>query len=188
MSIKRDRTWFPTYTGQKIDLRKFDASKIDIRDIAHHLSLTARFGGATERISSVAQHSVLVSKYVGLDGGSLNDCLWGLMHDAAEAYMGDMMLGVKSLFPRFKSIEDRLLSIIVGRYNLSWPIPNIVDKWDWIVGCNEAFTFIKGGSPKFFNVDPVPKIFMTLWTSKYAEETFLHSFDYLTKRLSGNDA
>jgi hypothetical protein len=60
-------------------------------------------------------------------------------------------------------------------------MPVCVKEWDWIVGCNEAFTFIKGGSPKYFGVDPVRRVHITYWTATYAEEMFLSRFKILTE-------
>src|SRR5690242_11754504 len=82
--------WMQTYTGRRfwpLDPRVDD---IDIGDIAHHLSLVCRFAGACREFYSVAQHCVGVS-YVC----DPKDALWGLLHDAAEAYVGDMVRPLK---------------------------------------------------------------------------------------------
>jgi uncharacterized protein len=173
------REWFPTYSGLKFYPLKLDPKKIKIEDIAHQLSLITRFGGATPTIDSVAQHSVLVSMYLEREGFSRDISLWGLLHDAAEAYIGDMKIGVKGLFPKFKDLENKILEMIIGKYGLTWPMPESVHEWDWIVGCNEAFTFVKKASPKYFEVEPVKKIYMTLWDSQYAERMFLSRFKIL---------
>jgi hypothetical protein len=48
---------------------------------------------------SVAQHSVIVSRVVEERGGDVEDIFAALMHDAGEAYLGDMLEGV-ALIPR----------------------------------------------------------------------------------------
>lgn len=179
-----NRNWFPTYTGKKINILKMKISDIDIRDMAHHLSLECRFGGATPKMDSVAQHSVLVSMHIERFGGSTEESLWGLLHDGAETYLCDMGKGIKYLFPKFVRLENFILRLISIKYNLTWPMPKVVKHWDYIIGCNEAFTFIKGGSPEFFEVDPVPKVYMTLWDSDYAEKMFLARFEILKTRQS----
>lgn len=68
-----------------------------IKDIAHHLSLLCRFGGATFRHYSVAEHSLLVATILRLRGESPAVQLAGLLHDAHEAYMGDLATPIKAL-------------------------------------------------------------------------------------------
>lgn len=76
-----------TVSGKRIDLLNPDLSMIDIEDIAHHLALINRYSGATPLPYSVAQHSVYVAQ------SSKN--LGGLLHDAHEAYIGDVTTPVK---------------------------------------------------------------------------------------------
>jgi hypothetical protein len=72
-----------SYTGRVIDLRDFRTADVDIRDIAHALSLVNRFTGHTKYPYSVAQHSVMVSRMVQPE-----HAMWGLLQDAREAYLG----------------------------------------------------------------------------------------------------
>jgi hypothetical protein len=69
---------------------------INPRDIAHHLALINRFNGATETPYSVAQHSVLVADLLFAKKQPAHVCLWGLLHDAHEAYLGDVTTPVKA--------------------------------------------------------------------------------------------
>lgn len=64
---------------------------IKLEDIAHHLSNTCRFSGACDPYYSVAEHSVLVSRLCKYPE-------YGLMHDAAEAYLWDIPRPAKSLY------------------------------------------------------------------------------------------
>ena len=69
---------------------------VNIVDIAHSLAMQCRFTGHTKVFYSVAQHSVLVSKLLERRGCDHATVLWGLMHDAAEAYLvGDVATPVK---------------------------------------------------------------------------------------------
>lgn len=81
--------WIHTYTGKKFSYWNCTPRDIDIRDIARALSNICRFTGHCKVFYSVAQHSVLVSE------NTVNP-FYGLMHDAAEAYVGDMNRPMKS--------------------------------------------------------------------------------------------
>lgn len=86
MADPRGAAWILTSTGRQFWPLQPRADEICIEDIAHHLSMQCRFTGATRFHYSVAQHSVLVSQ-LAPDG---ENPLWGLLHDAAEAYLVDV--------------------------------------------------------------------------------------------------
>lgn len=77
-----------TASGRDLLLSRPDA--ICIEDIAAHLAKINRFNGATSDPYSVAQHSALVQRLAALSGGDAATQLWALLHDAHEAYLGDM--------------------------------------------------------------------------------------------------
>lgn len=85
-----------TYTGRKFFPLNPRAEDICVEDIAHSLSLKCRFGGHCLRFYSVAQHCVLVSKL--LEPAEESTLLWGLLHDAAEAYIPDFAAPIKHQF------------------------------------------------------------------------------------------
>ncbi|WP_145313437.1 metal-dependent phosphohydrolase [Gimesia fumaroli] len=91
-----------------------DPDLIDINDIAHQLSLINRFNGATVEPYSVAQHSVIVSNIVNPEFALL-----GLLHDAAEAYVGDIVHPVKEgIRDFFWEFERPCLSVIFDKYGV----------------------------------------------------------------------
>ena len=93
-----------TYTGKKYFPCDPRPEEVCIEDIAHHLSLQNRFAGATTRGISVAEHSLFCS-YIPDDP---RDQLDALMHDAAEAYLQDMIRPLKYLpqiAPIYKVLE-----------------------------------------------------------------------------------
>lgn len=84
-----------TFTGRGFDPLNPRAEDVQLEDIAHHLGNTCRFGGATPKFYSVAQHAVLVALMV-LEASRRPDwALLALHHDSAEAYIGDWPRPIK---------------------------------------------------------------------------------------------
>ncbi|RQU14214.1 metal-dependent phosphohydrolase [Burkholderia cenocepacia] len=106
-----------TATGRYFDFTRPTRDMIDIEDIAIALSRMPRFTGHTTQFYSVAQHSVLVSHNVPEEYA-----LQGLLHDATEAYMGDMSTPLKQLIPAYKEIEHRVEQAICERFGLPFPL------------------------------------------------------------------
>jgi 5'-nucleotidase len=79
-----------TSSGLLVDPFDLRLDDVLIEDVAHHLSQVCRFAGATKEFYSVAQHCCLVSSLV-----PRRLALAGLLHDAAEAYLGDVISPVK---------------------------------------------------------------------------------------------
>lgn len=86
-------TWMQTYTGLQFDLTNPEPSAVRLADIAAGLSRIARFNGHTHDHYSVAQHSLLCESLV--TGGDLVFRLAVLLHDAHEAYTGDITTPVQ---------------------------------------------------------------------------------------------
>lgn len=111
-----------TWTGKMFDVTDPDPDQIDIFDIAHHLSLMTRFNGGCEWLYSIAQHSVLCAKrakdyyYPRPREEQLELAL--LMHDAAEAYLGDIVRPVKRVVPDFVVLENQVMDAINERFDL----------------------------------------------------------------------
>lgn len=102
-------TMIETATGRFVDVYQPDPATLDLYDIGRALSHVCRYGGHVKRFYSVAEHSVLVHdllRWQGADGGLL---LAALMHDAAEAYLGDVPSPLKYAL-RLEE-RDRRLSV-----------------------------------------------------------------------------
>lgn len=131
-----------TFTGGRVRIRGLDPerdaaddnSDIQLMDIATHLSRQCRYNGATLRPYSVAEHSVFVYATVeSMPGSTRNDRAWALMHDAAEAYIGDIISPVKNLLgDRIFQIESAFEEAIARRFGLEGPIPECVRTADRI--------------------------------------------------------
>ncbi|MFB6242379.1 MAG: hypothetical protein ABEJ36_06290 [Candidatus Nanosalina sp.] len=104
--------FIPTVSGKKLYYTDPEPEQIEIRDIAHGLAQHPRFGGQTERFFSVARHSVLVSRELEEQGYGEEIQLYGLLHDAAEAYTGDMPAPLKKELNEFQEIEDQIMDAI----------------------------------------------------------------------------
>lgn len=85
-------SWIRTATGRHLDLTGSTAADIDPLDLARGLARACRFAGQGDAFYSVAQHSVLASFHV-----PPQDALHALLHDAAEAYLGDLTGPLKRL-------------------------------------------------------------------------------------------
>lgn len=107
MEQERIGSWMQTFTGRKFFPLDPRIEDIDVRDIAHALSLTCRYGGHVTEFYSVAEHCVLMSHAVRPE-----NAFWALMHDSAETYVGDMVRPLKQDMPQYKSAENTILALI----------------------------------------------------------------------------
>lgn len=106
-----------TFTGRDVNPLALRPEDVDPIDIAHALSLCNRFAGHTIRPLSVAQHSIYAAELVK---GDRETKLRALLHDAAEAYLGDMTKWLKR-DPRmaaFREAEQIAQDAVYTRFGL----------------------------------------------------------------------
>ena len=96
---------FTTLSGRRVHVLKPRPEDVVLADVANALARVCRFGGHVSIHLSVAQHSVLVSEIVGDMGGDGKLQLVGLLHDASEAYVGDVISPLKHQLADYKEIE-----------------------------------------------------------------------------------
>ncbi|MDH1055274.1 phosphohydrolase [Aquipseudomonas alcaligenes] len=89
--------WILTSTATPMDLLVPTPEMVDIKHLAQALGNVCRFNGHCKHHYSVAQHSILVSSIVEWEGGSPEEALQGLLHDAEEAYIADLTRPLKLL-------------------------------------------------------------------------------------------
>ena len=117
-------TWVQTFSGVAFELLSPTASRVRLVDIAHSLSRLARFNGHTTGALpwSVAQHSLLAESLLP-EGESPDTKLHALLHDAHEAYVGDITSPVRralqASMPEGKRC-DPLRSLCFGIDNAVW--------------------------------------------------------------------
>ncbi len=101
-------------SGALFDLTDPDGSDFTLQDIAHGLGQVCRFAGQTNRFYSVAEHCRHVARLVPVEHARA-----ALLHDASEAFIGDVTRPLKALLPDYREIEARVEGAIAERF-LSW--------------------------------------------------------------------
>lgn len=115
-----------TSSGKIINLYEPDPALIDIEDIASSLSKTCRWNGNIPDFYSVAQHSCHVA---WLAPEPLRFA--ALMHDAPEAYAGDVIRPIKQLLAAaYFEIEQRLAEAVCQKFNLHTELLEAVKPYD----------------------------------------------------------
>ena len=114
--------WMQTWSGGRFYPIQPRVTEVHLSDIAWGLAHTCRFAGQCERFYSVAQHSLIMCDYAQVRYGP-RIALYALMHDASEAYIGDMIRPLKVMMPDFQMIERRVWSVIAARFDLGPRIP-----------------------------------------------------------------
>lgn len=171
--------WMQTYTGKQFFPHDPTPESICLEDIAHGLSQICRYGGQSLHFYSVAQHCCMVSDFLPLKWKLL-----GLMHDAAEAYVGDMVRSIKHApgMESYRAIEKSIEAVIFKKFGLDWATPEdmaIVKQYDIRALCTERL-FIVSAPPATWsqNGDAFPISHLDPWTPKYAEWAFKKRYEW----------
>lgn len=165
-----------TFSG--IRFRPLDPRPDDIwiQDIAHALAHQSRFGGHCRRFYSIAQHSVHVSQRC-----QPADALWGLLHDASEAYLQDVCRPLKELpaFEAYRAAESRLQRCIVERFGLAPEQPaSVTAADDWMLAIEMRDLMATSGR----YIAPPAHIAITVrepWSLEKGKREFLARLDQL---------
>lgn len=162
-----------TFTGRYVNPLELHPADIDIRDIAHHLSIINRYTGASPEPFSVAQHSVLGTAYFC----SVKTKLAFLLHDAAEAYFNDLASPVKH-DPRMQwyvDLEHRTTKRIYEVFGLD---PGLLDLTKEV----DERMFKREVANWWGNLAS-PDDRITCWVAPFAEKQFLNTFYTLKGQL-----
>lgn len=190
MSMASGRVFWP------LDPR---ADEVHIDDIAQALSNVCRFGGRCSEFYSVAQHSVWVARYVeNRHPGQPALALHALMHDAAEAYLGDVIRPLKPAMrvvradlpsgeyktENFWWTEARVMQAIADRFRL--PELSVSDvEWikfaDNVALATEARDLM--GDPRWPGLPEPAREHLDFLSPRAARTQFLREFERLSKAL-----
>lgn len=107
-------TWIQTFTGKPFDLMAPDPAAVCLEDIAHALASTCRFSGHTRVPYSVACHSMHVANLVPPEHR-----LQALLHDAHEAYIGDVSTPMKMMLgDQFRAVERQVWLAVAKAFDI----------------------------------------------------------------------
>lgn len=119
-----------TASGGSFDFADPQPGDIHIEDIASGLSRTSRYSGQVE-FYSVAEHSIHCMTMVE-DAVNVELSIAALMHDASEAYTGDMPKPLKNLLPEFQEIENNIQRVIEEKFGIDPAYHDLVKKADMV--------------------------------------------------------
>lgn len=178
-----NKAWITTYTGKRYHHLAPQQDSICIEDIAHALSQLCRWTGHTRHFYSVAQHSVYVSQLVPLE-----DARKGLLHDAPEAYLGDMNRPLKHYTDAGKAyseVEKLAEDAIFTKFGLTLGIPESVKRVDTQMLYTEKDQLIHSSAHTMYEHnkwgfnEQRAEILISPWSPTQAEVFFLHRFKQL---------
>ncbi len=164
-------------SGAWFDFGAPHSSLFTIEDIAHGLANICRYSGQCSRFYSVAEHSLLVSETA--EGFEFE----ALMHDAAEAFLGDVTRPLKQMLPEFKRIEAEVERAIFDRFGIAYPIPPQVKKADLRVLAAEQRQIMPEGTDGWVRgqrVEPAPVVVKNL-SPLEAKAAFMERFEILSR-------
>lgn len=175
----REVNFIETFSGGTFHLTIPAPEDVSIQDIAHSLSLLCRFTGHTRQFYSVAQHSVLVSTLVPQDLA-----LEGLLHDASEAYIGDLSSPLKGVIlestTAFLDIETHIHEVIAKRFGTTFPHPPEIKEADNIAVVTERRDFMMPNGTEWAGMPAPLEEELVAMSSTVARAAFLDRFKELT--------
>lgn len=162
-----------TASGLAANVVELEPEMVYFHDITRSLSHICRYNGHVPSFYSVAEHSVRVSWWIRREGGTTLEQLAGLMHDSAEAYVGDMVRPLKRhpiIGYQHQIVEDSVTSVIAAKFGFPYPFPEIVHEADKALYYWEVET-IRSGVQKG-------------WSPDAARSAFFDRYNYLLADLN----
>ena len=165
-----------TFGGHYVDLLNPDPAMLDLATIATSLGRECRYGNHCPQFYSVAEHCI------NAVDAAIEDELHGdvlraiLMHDATEAFLGDMIKPLKNLIPMYVEIEDRFEQAIAAAYGIEFEQhKNTVKHYDRMMLKAEKESLWPDDREAWsgFNGLPDRAIRLHLWSHDYAAKCFM---------------
>ena len=176
-------------SGVYADFERIHELELRLDDIAHHLAMRVRFGGACNEFYSVAQHAVRVSRLVATRQPSAAFC--GLHHDDTEYLIGDMVKPLKVKDDFFADFEDSFSRVQLAPFlKLDPEMPRIVKWADTVLLIAEMEQFLPNGIAGYdFPLDMITEARAlgkcTAWTWRTAKHAFLREHELLRSSFRG---
>lgn len=175
--------WIRTFSGRQFHVLAPSPEEVHIDDIAHSLSMQCRFVGHVSSFYSVGEHSVRISRHCP------KNPLFGLLHDAAESYLGDLSAPLKHQpqMCEYRDAEWRVMAAVCQKFGLPLDEPQEVKDADRRMLLTEARDLgldVTGWYTEFTPFDEK----IEPWSPKRAEREFLDRFAELTgDRVMANE-
>ena len=148
---------------------------ICIEDITSALSKICRFGGHSSAFYSVAQHSCIVMSL-----GPAYICREALLHDAAEAYLGDVIKPLKNILgPVYEELEFEFMKVIIKKFNLDVDNLHEVKQYDKEALSLEHRYFITGDCLQWFEEMNRININPSTWDCGSARSKFMNFYNII---------
>lgn len=182
--------WMQTFTGRAFYPLAPRIEDIEPVDIAHSLAMQCRYNGHVQRFYSVAEHCVLLHDWIfeafGEDNRNdevtRNLALAALLHDAAEAYIGDMVRPLKRSMPDFCAVDDALTDLIYERFGLPFSkLPAVVKEADTRILLDERAVLL-GAPPQSWSLGDAQPLGVEIkaWSPDVARVEYLSRLRALT--------
>lgn len=160
---------FRTLTGKKFDINRPGADMIDIQDIAAGLANQGHFNGQSPYFFSIAQHCILVCDEYAIQNQDAPDemKLLALLHDASEAYTGDMIKPLKIYMDSFVAVENSIMQAIAHRFKLPIHRLSEIKPYDLLIQNLEYEGFYNNGVITYMDPEHARKIFVDRFKEYY---------------------
>ncbi|NGO63983.1 hypothetical protein G6N76_09880 [Rhizobium daejeonense] len=177
---RRFGDFMQVYSGRQFWPMDPKADEIHIEDIAHSLSLQCRYAGHCIKFYSVAEHSVLLAGWL-LPRYGAEIALWGLLHDASEAYLVDVPRPLKPFLHGYKEAEARVMAAVAQRFGLALDMPPPVHEADDRIIADELVNLRPMAWHGRFD-DPLG-VRVQCWEPEHAEDEFLNTYVMLERQM-----
>ena len=176
-------------SGHYFDFLNPDPKMITIENIAKPLSRICRFGGHIASFYSVAQHCCSATIACRMAGFGREEQLAVLLHDAAEAFCGDVVKPLKLMLGNaYSDVEDRVEKAIGIAFGVDFDKHKyVIKKFDLAMLMLEKKYFFPQDSVKWAGEDDVIDVdfkMTTLWPSYQAEHYYGVELDSLLSERS----